>query len=481
MTTHRGSRLVAFLVALVVLAGILACQAGAGEAPTVQITFPPTGRQVAVGDVVPIHSTSQDDRGVASVELLVAGQLMETTGAPGNERTFAAVQHWTPSQAGVFNVGVRARDSDGQVSEPALITIEVVATAAEVTQPLPEAPTSPTQAAQPTTGPAGQPTQGPSEQPTSTPLTAVVAPTPQFAVATPRGPDLVITDFTYAPSPATEGVDVAFEVTMLNQGDSPTGNFHFGIKPITPSMLEYAESEGMLSLRAGESLTLEYHGEGLRYSPGAWTAEAFVDMHNAVVESDENNNTRQVEITVVQAPAPTATSQSYQGSVLYADAARSGHLSIGMGGAHVVDAGVVVGDDAGNGQLKGFLTFDLSGIPAGATISAATLNLGSYQREGNPFNSLGALKALPGNFGALDPGDWSAAVIGTAAYYEAPADLQADQDVLPSVQRAFEQGWDQYQLRLEFIDPANSDGQEDTFEFNTGGGGVRLVITYTGG
>jgi hypothetical protein len=465
-TTHERARWALLLLSTLLFASMLACQAGAGEAPTAQLTFPPTGRQVAVGDVVPIHSTSQDDRGATS--------------APGNPRTFAAVQQWTPTQAGVFNVGVRAYDSDGQISEPALVTIEVVATAAEVTQPLPEAPVSPTQAPQPTTGPSGQPTQGPAEQPTQTPLTAIVAPTPQFAVATPRGPDLVITDFTYSPSPATEGVDVAFSVTMLNQGDSPTGNFHFGIKPITPSMLDYAESEGMLSLSAGESLTLAYNGEGLRYSPGTWTAEAFVDMHGVIVESDETNNTRQVQITVVEAPAPTATSQGWQGATLYADPARSGHLSIGMGGAHVVDSGAVVGDDAGNGQIKGFLTFDLSGIPAGATIDAATLNLGSFHKEGTPLDDLGALTVYLVNYGDLDGNDWDLQASSTPARYQRLSAVSEDQDVLPSVKLAFGNGWD-YQLRLEFAHPASNDGQEDSFEFDTGGGGVRLVVTYTGG
>ena len=479
MTTHRSFRLAAFLVAAVVLVGILACQAGAGEAPTVQITFPPTGRQVAVGDVVPIHSTSQDDRGVTSVELLVAGQLVETTGAPGNQRTFAAVQQWTPSEAGVFNVGVKAYDSDGQVSEPALVTIEVVATAAEVTQPLPEEPAAPTQPPAPAPSPAPGET-APPEEPTRTPLTAIVAPTPQFAVATPRGPDLVITDFTYAPSPAPEGADVAFEITMLNEGDSPTGNFHFGIKPITPSMLDYVESEGMLSLGAGESLTLEYHGEALRYSPGSWTAEALVDMHNVVAESDETNNTRQVEITVVEAAAPTATLPSWSGTTVFADAARSGHLSIGMGGAHVVDSGAVVGDDAGNGQLKGFLTFDLSDIPAGATISAATLNLGSFQKEGTPLEDLGALTAYLVNYGDLDGSDWDLQATSTPARYERLSAVSQDQDVLTSVKLAFRNGWD-YQVRLEFTHPASNDGQEDSLEFNTGGGAVRLVVTYSGG
>jgi len=147
----------------------------------------------------------------------------------------------------------------------------------------------------------------------------------------------------------------------------------------------------------------------------------------------------------------------------------------------MVDAGVVAGDDAGNGQLKGFLTFDLSGIPAGATIVAATLNLDSYAAQGAPFQDLGALSAYHVNYGDLDGNDWDlAAQAGRPGYYGTRDELAQDVNVLTSVQRAFGNGWD-YQLRLEFAQAANADGREDTLEFNTGGGAVRLVISYTGG
>jgi hypothetical protein len=235
------------------------------------------------------------------------------------------------------------------------------------------------------------------------------------------------------------------------------------------------ESQETISLNGNQDGSFVWQGDPIVYNQaGQYKMVIMVDLHDAVDEVDESNNQCQGQITVVEAPAPTPTVPSWSGTTIFADAASSGHLSNGA-----VFADAVVGDDSQNAQLKGFLTFDLSGIPAGATINAATLNLGSYQREGNPFNSLGVLKALPGNFGGLDSGDWSATVIGTAGYYEEPADLQADQDVLTSVKRAFEQGWGYYQLRLEFSDPTDSDGTTDVFWFNAGSGGVRLIVTYT--
>jgi hypothetical protein len=219
--TQKRAKWGILLISTMLFASMLACQAGAGQAPTAQVTFPPTGRQVAVGDVVPIHSTSQDDRGVTRVELWVAGQLLETTAAPANERTFAAVQQWTPSQAGVFDVGVRAYDSDGQVSEPALITIEVVATAAEVTQPLPEESAAATQALQATTPPSGQATP--------TPLTAIEASPPAFATVA-GGPDLECVNWRYEgfPDPVVVGQPVALEVMIWNSGNLQAFNFRWG-------------------------------------------------------------------------------------------------------------------------------------------------------------------------------------------------------------------------------------------------------------
>ena len=481
-THHKSAKWGIVVLSSLLFASMLACQAGAGQAPTVQLTFPPTGRQVAVGDVVPIHSTSQDDRGVTSVELLVAGQLVETTGAPGNQRTFAAVQQWTPSQAGVFNVGVRAYDSDGRVSEPALITIEVVATEAEVTQPLPEEPISPTQAPQPTTPPSGQPTQGPSEQPTPTPPTVVVASPPAFATVG-GGPDLECANWRYEgfPDPVIAGQPVALEVIIWNSGNLQAFNFRWGVQPASPAM-EYMESQETISLNGSQDGSFFWQGDPIVYDQaGQYTMLIMLDLHDAVDEVNENNNQCQGQITVVEAAAPTATLPSWSGTTVFADAARSGHLSIGMGGAHIVDPGVVVGDDAGNGQLKGFVTFDLSGIPAGATLVAATLNLGSYDAQGAPFQDLGALSAYHVNYGDLDGNDWSLqAEAGRPGYYGTRDELGQDVNVLTSVQRAFGNGWD-YQLRLEFAQAANADGREDTLEFNTGGGAVRLVISYTGG
>jgi hypothetical protein len=276
------------------------------------------------------------------------------------------------------------------------------------------------------------------------------------------------------------GQPVALEVMIWNSGNLQAFNFRWGVQPISPAA-EFMESQETITLNGNQDGSFHWQGDPIVYNqPGQYTMVIMVDLHDGVDEVNEDNNQCQAQITVVEAQEPTPTSQTWEGAVLWADASRSGHLSIGMGGAHVVDVGAVVGDDAGNGQLKGFLTFDLSGIPAGANITAATLNLGSFQKQGNPLEDLGALTAYLVNYGDLDGGDWDLQASSTPARYEGLSAVSQDQDVLPSVRLAFSNGW-AYQLRLQFAHQASNDGQEDSFEFNTGGGGVRLVVTYTGG
>jgi hypothetical protein len=462
--THRSATWGILLIASLALAGILACQAGGGEPPTVQITFPPTGRQVAVGTQVPIHSLSQDDRGISRVELWSGGELVETTTSSGTERAVVAVQHWTASEVGVFNIGVRAYDSDGQASEPVIITVQVVATAGEVAEPLPEEPEPPTQ-------PPPEAPPPPPEEPTATPLPVAEAPTPQTTTIAPSGPDLETGNCGYPP-PARVGEPVAFGLIIWNSGDDYARDFRWGIKPTT-SATDFMPSGEYIVLGPNEDRWFDWQGPPIVYDePGQYTAVMMVDVEGSVGEQSEDNNQCQVQVTVEDGVAAA------EELVLHALTQQSGYLSVGMGGTHVAHDGVVrVGDDAGNGQLKGFLFFDISWIPDGATVESATLNLSSRQREGNPPADLGTLRVYYGNYGDLDGGDWDAESFRVVGL-ESGAEIGSNVDVTDSVATARANVW-YYQLRLQFVEPTDGDGSEDSLEFNTGEGGVVLTVTYT--
>jgi hypothetical protein len=273
MTNKRERlRLALILTAFLLLAGVLACQVGKGAAPTVEITFPPAGRQVQVGTVVPIHSVSRDDRGLTRVELWSSGQVVQTTPASGP--MYVAVQQWTATQVGVVNVGVTAVDSDGQSSQPAVVAIEVVASASEISEPLPEAPGAPVETAQE----AGEPPEAPEAPP-------AVAGAPV---------DLELTNLTLSNVNPAPGEEIVVGVTIFNSGSAAAENFHWAWDPGTGQ--EPVESEALGPLVPGDDLVSEmrftYQQEG-QYSAHAWA-----DSTDAYTEPDETNNFAYEDVNV---------------------------------------------------------------------------------------------------------------------------------------------------------------------------------------
>jgi hypothetical protein len=277
--TYARCKVAALLVGLILVAGGLACQFGAGAAPTVEITFPPTGRQVQVGATVPIHSVSRDDRGLSRVELWSGGQVIDTTTATGP--MYVGVQYWTASQVGVFNLGVRAVDSDGQPSEPAVISIQVVASASEITDPLPQAPEAPVQ----TPSGADQPTSQPEE------------PTPDVEVPTaePGEPvDLELTNLTLSNVNPAPGEEIVVGVTILNRGGTPAEDFHWGWDPGTGE--QPIHSGAIDFLAPGDDVVQE-----MPYTyqqAGQYTAYAWADSMDAYDEPDETLNFAYEDVNV---------------------------------------------------------------------------------------------------------------------------------------------------------------------------------------
>jgi hypothetical protein len=107
---------------------------GGGAGPTIAISSPASETAVTVGAEVAITSAATADAGVARVELSVNGQVVHTDAPPsGNPTSFSVVQTWTPAVEGEVTISVVAYDAQEQASEPAAITLRVVAVVAEVT------------------------------------------------------------------------------------------------------------------------------------------------------------------------------------------------------------------------------------------------------------------------------------------------------------------------------------------------------------
>ena len=64
-----------FAFVAVLLLVLAACSTQPVEAPTIQLTSPESGIQVALGERVLVQSLAKDDKGVVKTELWVDGRL----------------------------------------------------------------------------------------------------------------------------------------------------------------------------------------------------------------------------------------------------------------------------------------------------------------------------------------------------------------------------------------------------------------------
>lgn len=137
------------------------------------------------------------------------------------------------------------------------------------------------------------------------------------------------------------------------------------------------------------------------------------------------------------------------------------------------------GDVESNASSQAFLTFDLSGLPAGATISEVKINFSNYDMLGDPFGSLGCLRIYAQDFGALDAGDFfSGSPLGALVRFCSPAELSAEAvaaDLKAVIQAKV--GSTRAQFRAQFNDTASdNDGIADMARL---GAAIKLIIKYS--
>ncbi len=152
--------------------------------------------------------------------------------------------------------------------------------------------------------------------------------------------------------------------------------------------------------------------------------------------------------------------------------------SVRSGGT--VHAGLLnVGDTVSNLSSQVFLSFDISGIPAGAVINEVKLDFGDNDTLGNPFGSLGGyLRMYQQDFGSLDAGDYfGGSALGALVRWDNMTQVNTvavDEPVRASIQSKV--GSSRFQIRLQFnvvaTDNANDD---DMVRFGT----PKLIVKYT--
>lgn len=136
------------------------------------------------------------------------------------------------------------------------------------------------------------------------------------------------------------------------------------------------------------------------------------------------------------------------------------------------------GDNEANTVMEAFVSFDMSSIPAGATITKVVVDFSSYDTLGNPWNlGDGCVRAYVQNYGSLDSGDFFPGdPTGGVTRWCGAAELSSifeDAGMKTAVQNAV--GTSRLQLRIQFRTPTtNGNATADVIRFGT----VKLTVTY---
>jgi hypothetical protein len=135
-----------------------------------------------------------------------------------------------------------------------------------------------------------------------------------------------------------------------------------------------------------------------------------------------------------------------------------------------------VGDTSSNVGSQGFVKFDLSAIPDGATITDVALSVVSADTLGDPFGELGCVKIYPGTYFPLDASDYAGGAIAILVNYDycSMAEINADLSYSKStIQGKLASDLLEFRFRI-FSSETNSDAIADMVRF----GIIHLEIEY---
>lgn len=145
--------------------------------------------------------------------------------------------------------------------------------------------------------------------------------------------------------------------------------------------------------------------------------------------------------------------------------------------------GIFVGDNLNRGFPNGdgvqaFISFDISGLPAGA-INSAQLSSRFLRVNGQPFTDLGPIRLEQTEFSRFSSALWNnrAEAEQGCVLAISPDQTSAGCDLTGPLQQALQNGLQLLQFRLRFERISDSDGQPDLALFfksdsNTNEGGV---------
>jgi hypothetical protein len=523
------------------LAGILLLNRGR-DVPDVIIRSPGAGEQITAGTPVLLQATASGVSDITLLELSVDGLVIATATSENSSGTslLTVSKTWAFETPGEHEIVATAYTARGQMSSPAdsdsRVAVSVVSPEATPTAVLPT--DTPLPAATP-------------EPPTSTPPPPTAAQPPQIAyfraspatidagdcatlewglvtgatevqiqpgiggVATPgsrsvcpgetttyvltaRGPggtatasttvevitrlaDLVVESIVFDPSTPIQGQDTQVRITIRNAGPAPAGSFAWEWSAGSEATLDGRIS----SLQPGDvTVVTPVWNPANAYA--SLLTEARVDPANEVPEENEGNNRLAAPVQVVPRVAEPET------TILVSQMKLDGYV-INDGSASATEE-IFVGNgeiNPGAGELvsRGFMSFDLSSIPSGATIEQMEIRFYQLQVQGDPYETLGNLILDHVDYGdALDGSAFDAPALDSAllAQQTRPNEwyVLSDPSLLSWLLRDLRDGRTRFQLRLRFDQELDGDGDEDWIAVAAGDGALgprnapQIIVTF---
>lgn len=187
------------------------------------------------------------------------------------------------------------------------------------------------------------------------------------------------------------------------------------------------------------------------------------------------------------APTDTPPLPTNQQVILLSDAGRDGYLSLLMG-ASSTSGTLRVGDNGVPDDVYvGILAFPLAGIPAGAQIVKAELQVDQVAVQGTPYADLGNIRVKQVDIGtSLDFRDLTAPVIAAdvGTLFDAPTLGVRTMDLTALVLANLSAGRTRIDLWLEFETGTDGDAQRDQVQLNDGwdsarvGTPAKIVVEY---
>jgi hypothetical protein len=294
-------------------------------------------------------------------------------------------------------------------------------------------------------------------------------------------PNLLVDSIVFDPNPAVQGENGEVKITIRNVGSGAAGAFDWVWRAG-----EEARFDGRLGgLDAGQTTAVS-----VRWRPtkpySSLPTVARVDANNEVPETDEDNNRLVVAVEVIPGPVSPGT------ITVKSDPGLDGYRGNGGGGGTGQD--IIMGNGGQSGTSgekvwRGFMSFDLSGIPGGASITDAELRFYQAKVEGAPYQKLGNLILEHVAYGSrLSRDAYDTPALGSIGLAPVPSPgawyTLSGQPLADWIGQDLATGRGRFQARLRWAQEKDGDDLEDYISVEPGnnyfetGNVPELIVTY---